>query len=78
MTDAISPAASVVTAYKAYANASDKSPPQQPRAGSDSFGPAVKPAPASLSAATLSAIDETSKGTTPSSYDRTGHPKSGA
>lgn len=69
MTAAISPSASIVTAYKAYANATVKPDRQETE---DRFGPAVKPA--TLSAAALSAAGETAKDVA-TAYDRNGNSK---
>lgn len=73
MTNAISPSASLVTAYKSYANASAPSSARTEE-GSDRFGPAVKTGTPPLSGAAVSAMDETAKQTAPSAYDRTGKP----
>jgi hypothetical protein len=73
MTDAIAPSASVVTAYKAYANASAPSQTPTDEGSSDSFGPAVKIDTPPLSAAALSAMDQTAKTTASPTYDSTGN-----
>ncbi|MCE9648370.1 MAG: hypothetical protein K8R18_01990 [Parvibaculum sp.] len=67
MTDAISPVASVVNSFKAYANASDRTPAaEQAGKPGDHFGPAVTLHASPLSGALLSAMSETSQQTAPS------------
>jgi hypothetical protein len=67
MTDAVTPVASVVNSFKAYANATDRKPAdRQTEKTGDPFGPAVTPNASALSGAMLSAMSETSQQTAPS------------
>jgi hypothetical protein len=77
MSDSISPPTSLVTAYKAYAAATDRSPPSPSAQGDgqpDRFGPAVTPPPPQLSSSMQGAMEQAARTTDgPQSYDRSGN-----
>lgn len=77
MSDTISPPTSLVTAYKAYAAATDRSPPAPSTQGDtppDRFGPAVTPPPPQLSASMQGAMEQAARGSDgPQTYDQSGN-----
>ena len=71
MTDRIPPPTSLVTAYKAYASATERPTPAPSSSPSDHFGPAVTTP--TLSASMQGAMEQAAKSTdTAQTYDHNG------
>lgn len=77
MADSIPPPTSLVTAYKAYAAATDRTPPDRQGGSPDRFGPAVTTPP--LSASMQGAMEQVAKSAdAPAAYDEHGRLKQGS